>query len=117
IRDFHVTGVQTCALPIFAALGQQVAGLLDQVFRRLRQRAGVHAQQGDVGVQLELAVAAAEGLAVEAVGQAGEAEHRRVLQALEQGDQGKVAVVQAGQDRKSTRLNSSHVKSSYAVFR
>src|SRR5690606_40514057 len=26
IRDFHVTGVQTCALPIFASAGSQGAG-------------------------------------------------------------------------------------------
>src|SRR5690606_40994032 len=28
IRDFHVTGVQTCALPIFAALKQSPCGLI-----------------------------------------------------------------------------------------
>src|SRR5690606_40889353 len=27
-RDFHVTGVQTCALPIFISLGAQPTGLL-----------------------------------------------------------------------------------------
>src|SRR5207302_7884732 len=34
IRDFHVTGVQTCALPIYAMLK---AGLVDEV-KRLRGR-------------------------------------------------------------------------------
>src|SRR5690606_39537991 len=39
--------------------------------------------------------------------------HRGVVDGLRQG---RVRMADAGQDRKSTRLNSSHVKISYAVF-
>src|SRR5690606_40511167 len=66
IRDFHVTGVQTCALPICGA-GET-------------GRPGRQATSGHVS-----------GL------------YRRLHR-------------DAGGDRKSTRLNSSHVKISYAVF-
>src|SRR5690606_39754422 len=71
IRDFHVTGVQTCALPISAvALGP-----------------------GDLQVARE----GHQDRAAAVLRQVGD--HQRV-----------------GTDRKSTRLNSSHVKISYAVF-
>src|SRR5690606_40714737 len=46
-------------------------------------------------------------------GQAHEHEGRTELQRHRRAHRGRVVV---GQDRKSTRLNSSHVKSSYAVF-
>src|SRR5690606_40497503 len=34
IRDFHVTGVQTCALPISAARGKKVEDELENIWRR-----------------------------------------------------------------------------------
>src|SRR5690606_40173395 len=60
IRDFHVTGVQTCALPISTG----------------------HAYDSDGGRALA----------------------------------GAITSLMTSTDRKSTRLNSSHVKISYAVF-
>src|SRR5207302_2727893 len=71
IRDFHVTGVQTCALPILST-------------------------PSSVSVRAEVRFA-------------------RVFQsdALRQRH---LALSRAAEDRKSTRLNSSHVKISYAVF-
>src|SRR2546430_12729585 len=66
IRDLTVTGVQTCALPIYRAL------------RVGEHRIGLHADEVDP----ELAAASAEG----------------------------------AEDRKSTRLNSSHSQISYSVF-
>src|SRR5690606_39467643 len=75
IRDFHVTGVQTCALPIFSSLHDEGFFLSRLVERP--GRGGAPLWQGEV--------------------RAVETEYRP-------------------QDRKSTRLNSSHVKISYAVF-
>src|SRR5689334_23898820 len=72
IRDGTVTGVQTCALPIYL-FGQQPGGG-----------------------------------AVDLLGQVG-----RHLERLRPGDRGEVG---EPQDRKSTRLNSSHSSISYAVF-
>src|SRR5690349_23043960 len=69
IRDLYVTGVQTCALPIYVLVGQRVlAGRIEDDERAV----------GDDG--------------------------------------GELFVVDGVEDRKSTRLNSSHVEISYAVF-
>src|SRR5690606_39811767 len=81
IRDFHVTGVQTCALPILKQ-AQQL-------------------QSRMAGMQAELDAAEVEGRAgggLVSVVMSGKGEVKKVS------------------DRKSTRLNSSHVKISYAVF-
>src|SRR5690606_40086351 len=85
IRAFHVTGVQTCALPI------------------LRLRVALPVDLRDL---LEVARLAVLG---HLVGNRLGGRGRRL---------GLVAVRLhlARQDRKSTRLNSSHVKISYAVF-
>src|SRR5699024_11438271 len=91
IRDRNVTGVQTCALPISA--------------RRLRRRAGpgaagagptgrVRRQRRPHQIRLRQPVA----------------DHRRFRSRQPQGPE------LAPEDRKSTRLNSSHVSISYAVF-
>src|SRR5690606_39897665 len=61
------------------------------------------AGEGEVGPQGELRR--------EAVG-----EEDDVLQLLRRAAQGLGGLPEAGEDRKSTRLNSSHVKISYAVF-
>src|SRR2546427_5770862 len=79
IRDLTVTGVQTCALPIFLVLADADAGVLQQFARRggravAAQVVGAGAQPAVIGGQF------------------------------------------ARQDRKSTRLNSSHSQISYAVF-
>src|SRR5690606_39373081 len=70
IRDFHVTGVQTCALPISG------------------------------GRQIDL---------MALVNDPGRPQHFP-------GHVGDQVLRQIHEDRKSTRLNSSHVKISYAVF-
>src|SRR5690606_40124067 len=75
IRDFHVTGVQTCALPISVPLGTCLL--------RPAAGAGQEAPGGRPRPRLQM-----------------DPDHLALL---------------AG-DRKSTRLNSSHVKISYAVF-
>src|SRR5690606_40001587 len=38
IRDFHVTGVQTCALPIFTVSAAEAGGLTSMVLGLLRKR-------------------------------------------------------------------------------
>src|SRR5690606_39848511 len=93
IRDFHVTGVQTCALPICA--GVQLGQLQEQ------QRVLGGTRQV-VEQRLGALVAGLAGWQAQ----------------LDQTLLGKQRQAGAGfiQDRKSTRLNSSHVKISYAVF-
>src|SRR5699024_11473952 len=88
IRDRNVTGVQTCALPIF---GRQV----------LKSNA-VYAA-GDPNV----------------VGLAGDFARSAVygtVEGIEVAISDTATVNKGGTDRKSTRLNSSHVSISYAVF-
>src|SRR5690606_39629654 len=93
IRDFHVTGVQTCALPICGvralpennAVPGRVALQADGVFQQVPDGARLPRQY-----------------------------ERAVVQRLAHQEM----VDEPGEcrDRKSTRLNSSHVKISYAVF-
>src|SRR5690625_5676585 len=91
IRDGHVTGVQTCALPILRGAG----GLLDLP-------AGAAALV-DQACRLQLPDRRVVG-----VPSRGLMDHRAVPV-----DAQRLEVLQ---DRKSTRLNSRHVASSYAVF-
>src|SRR5690606_39694898 len=79
IRDFHVTGVQTCALPILTA----------------GDAAGLTEPEGAVTIGPVDCVWSSESV------QPTMAAASQTLWA---------------KDRKSTRLNSSHVKISYAVF-
>src|SRR5207253_5187112 len=94
IRDGHVTGVQTCALPIFG--------------RRAPEGAGAD-------------LPAAQGRAVSPPSARG-AGRRRALRHHPRGGRALLTVTvrelldAAAPDRKSTRLNSSHVAISYAVF-
>src|SRR5690606_40937988 len=85
IRDFHVTGVQTCALPIYASLDLP----LDR---------GLTVFVGPNGV--------GKTNVVEAIDWAANLSSHRVAS--------DTPLIKT--DRKSTRLNSSHVKISYAVF-
>src|SRR2546426_6391742 len=88
IRDYKVTGVQTCALPIY--------------LRHLE----VALEVGHVAD-----IRAAEGVDRLVVVSHGEDARRAP------GDQLQPAVLQPVRiDRKSTRLNSSHLVISYAVF-
>src|SRR5256885_12339131 len=81
IRDYKVTGVQTCALPIFHGSLGPAAGR------------ALHAGRGVRG------------------GEAGGASRGRAAALALRGDD-----TREGADRKSTRLNSSHLVISYAVF-
>src|SRR5690606_39595515 len=93
IRDFHVTGVQTCALPILAA------GVSRNAISQVQQPSS--------------SVAAGQVIGTSPSGRvpAGQAVQLLVSSGPEQ-----VSVPDVVKDRKSTRLNSSHVKISYAVF-
>src|SRR5256885_4259288 len=96
IRDYKVTGVQTCALPISRD-------------RRVHEQPA--AQAGERPYQRTLHGAAGEGVEIGDV----------PLVAVEEVAVGAcedewIARRAAVQDRKSTRLNSSHLVISYAVF-
>src|SRR5690606_40316439 len=89
IRDFHVTGVQTCALPISSRGGRSCAssdGRTDEhphtVGATRSSRVPPTPRPTDVHVPFT----------------------------------GRTGAGRRDTDRKSTRLNSSHVKISYAVF-
>src|SRR5690625_5901958 len=88
IRDGHVTGVQTCALPISEAEGSPLT-VGEQVLLLAREKA-------------QAATSRSEGGYVVLGGDS--------MLELDGEPIGKP------QDRKSTRLNSSHVANSYAVF-
>src|SRR3989454_7215122 len=102
IRDYKVTGVQTCALPIYLRLDHAVRGIEPEVARgfELRQRAAREVVRAER--VLEAAMRGA-GIDEERVPQLTD-----VTQPLD--GRG------VDQDRKSTRLNSSHLVISYAVF-
>src|SRR5690606_40651776 len=87
IRDFHVTGVQTCALPI-----SPPAGRAPSAARR--------SPPGQGNRRPPAARAAASDRPCSPPADAATGSRRESVPA----------------DRKSTRLNSSHVKISYAVF-
>src|SRR5690606_40853380 len=97
IRDFHVTGVQTCALPIFTA---QLNASVQGCGQLIEPPGGVIPPGSRVifVTSTDMCVAANPFTAL--------------------GDTLYIIFQAAGnsQDRKSTRLNSSHVKISYAVF-
>src|SRR5690625_6905818 len=77
IRDGHVTGVQTCALPIYDVTAKQMLlGMMTLMSAAMQNLAATHPK----------------------------------MAAHMQSNGPKT------EDRKSTRLNSSHVASSYAVF-
>src|SRR5207249_5369404 len=92
IRDRNVTGVQTCALPIsqLVVVAQLVAVVSEQVGDVERHQRGSR-------------IRARAGRIEDSVWK------RRRGNAVDDG-------VPAVRDRKSTRLNSSHVSISYAVF-
>src|SRR3712207_7610633 len=112
IRDIGVTGVQTCALPISL--------LADGTVRSWGSNND--GQLGDGTTTDRLAPAAVPGLTgVSAVAAGGT--HSLALRTdgtvLAWGDNGLRGPTGRGasaQDRKSTRLNSSHANISYAVF-
>src|SRR5690606_41097020 len=100
IRDVHVTGVQTCALPIFARncisrLGFEdcVIYLVDEEKKLLKQKAA-YGPKNSRAFEIVNPISIPFGKGI--VGDVAQS--------------GKPSVI----DRKSTRLNSSHVKISYA---
>src|SRR5690625_5725186 len=97
IRGGHVTGVQTCALPIFARHLEQWGLLPGTAAESLSPEGQWHRRWMVHGTSHHL------GLDVHDCAQA-----RREMY-LD-------AELEPGIDRKSTRLNSSHVAISYAVF-
>src|SRR5690606_39761068 len=124
IRGFHVTGVQTCALPISLDLlnaMQYVRNARDALMAVDPEHAAVYeANAAAYLAELE----ELHRRYVELLGSIPE--ERRILVTSERAFQylaaryglreGYVWAIDTDeQDRKSTRLNSSHVKSSYAV--
>src|SRR5690606_40579551 len=90
LRVFHVTGVQACALPIWLAHDDDLAPAdVEAITRRLDRLDRASAIGPWTRQTLELIAAHPERRAPD---------------------------LAAMVDRKSTRLNSSHVKISYAVF-
>src|SRR5207302_4709678 len=100
IRDFHVTGVQTCALPISASHPDAIWNAQCSLTAVQRQRICVRAL-------------ALVGRAYDYPAYTGFA--LKVLRPRDGAELDPVFKADHWQDRKSTRLNSSHVKISYAV--
>src|SRR5690606_39992145 len=90
IRAFHVTGVQTCALPIYT-----------DTFDEKDSSVIAHIDLADWADLIIVAPGTANVIGKLAGGI---------------GDDMVTTTLLAATDRKSTRLNSSHVKISYAVF-
>src|SRR5690606_39778920 len=100
IRDFHVTAVQTCALPIFGSthlevsrVGLGTAALGRPAYINLTRELPAERSIDELRRRTHLMLDAAYGLGVRYFDTARSYGH--------------------GEDRKSTRLNSSHVKISY----
>src|SRR5256885_6783984 len=88
IRDYKVTGVQTCALPISGkASGSGVGATGDGADGVPRRYGGIRMDGRGRGPR-----------GIPGIGECGR------------------GAASAGEDRKSTRLNSSHLVISYAVF-
>src|SRR5207249_8938344 len=98
IRDRNVTGVQTCALPISVAM---IEPTRQEILARL-ERLSELAPDMRFGQMIA-------NLAFMAAGP-----WDQTLWDLE--DEQLVGAIRQMEDRKSTRLNSSHVSISYAVF-
>src|SRR5690606_40821273 len=112
IRDFHVTGVQTCALPISCSLpirsrrhGRTGGPAAPCAGRGASRSGGTPPRAPRIGCSRR----SSSGTSPH--GRLGVVERAApLLHVLD------VFVPEVLEDRKSTRLNSSHVKISYAVF-
>src|SRR5207302_2959993 len=98
IRDFHVTGVQTCALPIWPIPKVIDFGVAKATAARLTERTLFTEHRQLIGTPAYMSPEQAEP-------SSADIDTRSDIYSL--------GVLL---DRKSTRLNSSHVKTSYAVF-
>src|SRR5690606_39826026 len=87
IRDFHVTGVQTCALPIFISGSLNTVQTVDSLKEFIKNTFPKIKEKFPF-------------LILTITGRSPSSDLKALCQL----------------DRKSTRLNSSHVKISYAVF-
>src|SRR5690606_39960213 len=96
IRDFHVTGVQTCALPIFALV---IAVAIIWLFFSWQTDGGFLTPRNLSNLLRQMSITGILACGMVLVIISGE-----------------IDLSVGSIDRKSTRLNSSHVKSSYAVF-
>src|SRR5690606_39702724 len=94
IRDFHVTGVQTCALPIFASAIATPSGISISRMMPVNSswRSSASWNRSDASVCSNQVSPSQKNMLSPNVSWTEKL------------------------DRKSTRLNSSHVKISYAVF-
>src|SRR5690625_6267329 len=92
IRDGHVTGVQTCALPIFTQIPWYYLAAIDQFERNI---------ETDLSEDQVISIQIPDDQWF-GPGNSSKLMHNEMIALFE--------------DRKSTRLNSSHVAISYAVF-
>src|SRR5690606_40091737 len=104
IRDFHVTGVQTCALPISACC---------ECRHRRRQ---VLSSVSSKARRLAMLVSRSVFESCSSLACCWRAVYTSSLKALRNWRSSFTRSGEENKDRKSTRLNSSHVKISYAVF-
>src|SRR5690606_41046769 len=105
IRDFHVTGVQTCALPIWSK-------------RRWVELPSLRVTKSStVSSSTHLVAMLATGFARTTTSSSGCRRGGHLVDASPGSCTAPTsASTMSAVDRKSTRLNSSHVKISYAVF-
>src|SRR5205807_5019394 len=100
IRDYKVTGVQTCALPILAdPIKESTAEAISLLHRE--------------GIRIVMVTGDSRTTA-EAVG--NKLGIDEVIAEVLPGEKGEIVKRLQVEDRKSTRLNSSHLVISYAVF-
>src|SRR5690606_41206428 len=107
----HVTGVQTCALPIFEGI---TAGDKDfsSLVTKIKQADVDYVYYGGYHPELGLILRQARQSDVDAKFMGPEGVGNKDINTIA----GEAAEGLLVTDRKSTRLNSSHVKISYAVF-
>src|SRR2546430_4050240 len=119
IRDLTVTGVQTCALPILGRRRLPLAPFVGpMVPARNPTRSFVqHAAAGSAPPRATAPGAARHSKSKRStVTPVGRGSPRNGASRLGAGERAGGKPAQQDQDRKSTRLNSSHSQISYAVF-
>src|SRR5690606_39796042 len=117
---FHVTGVQTCGLPISGSAealveyrlmqaGHDVLGVAAHVPHYIAR-----SPYPDAALTVLEAITAATGLVLPGIAHSLRTDAQRtqteIDRQVQEGDDELTALIQGLEDRKSTRLNSSHVK-------